>query len=203
MFRLGWRAFRTHFGDAVSVVKFRRALVVGAMLAVVAAAVMTGLDIAFDWTGPGAGRGTLAVALLSLGVGLVAVACCPMSRPLDPAATINGRQVRPDTARTVRGSVQRYLARRMPEIRPGDREAVLTDTLLYRRGVIRDITRWSPLVLGGLLASLAALLLGTFWEWAPVWFVIYAGNIGGWLHGLGRAERARAAARQTAVRERA
>ncbi|MFJ3380067.1 hypothetical protein ACIPJ2_06635 [Curtobacterium sp. NPDC090217] len=194
MFRLGWQAYRTHFGDGVSVVKVRRALVFGAVVTVVAAAVMTGLDLAFDWTGPGAGRAILAVALLSLGVGLVAIACCPIGRPLDPAATINGRQVRPDTARTVRGSVQRYLVRTMPAMRPEDRHAVLTDTLLYRRGVIKDVTQWSPLVVGGLLASLAALLLGTFSQVVPLWFVLYAGNIAVWLHRLGRAERARAVA---------
>lgn len=194
MFRLGWQAYRAHFGDAVSVVKVRRALVLGAVSTVVAAAVMTGLDLAFEWTGPGAGRATLAVALLSLGVGLVAVTCHPIGRPLDPAATINGRQVRPDTARTVRGSVQRYLVRTMPAMRPDDRGAVLTDTLLYRRGVIKDVTQWTPLVAGGLLASLAALLLGTFSEVVPLWFVLYASNIVTWLHRLGRAERARTVA---------
>lgn len=202
MFRLGWQAYRAHFGDAVSVVKVRRALVLGAVATLFAAVVMTGLDLAFDWTGPGVGRATLAVALLSLGVGLVAVACCPIGWPLDPAATINGRQVRPDTARTVRGSVQRYLVRTMPAMRPEDREAVLTDTPLYRRSVIKDVTQWTPLVVGGLLASLAALLLGTFSEVIPVWFVLYAGNIAAWLHRLGRAERARAVAETLApVRE--
>lgn len=196
MLRLGWQVYRAHVTDVVSVTRARRAVLIAAIAALVAAAAMAALDLAFLWAGPGTARAATAITLLSLGVGLVAFGCCPLARPVEPAATINGRQVRPDTARTVRASVQQYLDRRMPEIRPEHREAVLTDTLLYRRGLIRDATRGTPPLVGGLLAGLAAVLLGASGV-VPLWPVIYVGYAVTTLQRLGRAERARRAAEST------
>lgn len=198
VFRLGWRAYRAHLGDAVSAPRARRAVWIAVAATVVAVVLMATLEVTVHWTGTDPARATLAVALLSLGVGLVTFTCCPIARPVDPAATINGRQVRPDTARSVRTSVQPYLARRMPDIRPEDRDAVRTDTVLYRRGLIADLTKWTPLVVGGCLAALAAFVLGHFATFIPVWFVVYGANVLAWLHRLGRAERARVAAESLA-----
>jgi uncharacterized membrane protein YfcA len=70
---------------------------------------------------------------------------------------------------------------------------VLVDTALYRRGVVVDLTRGTPLLLGGLCAGVVGMAQGV-----PTPFVflmlVYCGNLVAFLQRLGRAERARRAA---------
>ncbi|MCJ1714164.1 hypothetical protein [Curtobacterium sp. VKM Ac-2922] len=190
MLRLGWQTYWQQVGDAVSPARVRRAFGVALAAMAVAAAGMTVFELGRHWTGLRPGGATVIVLLLALGVGLVAFACCPLSGRSEPVATINGRQVRPDTARTVRSSIQRYLAVRPPAIAPEDREAVLIDTALYRRGVIVDLTRGTALVAGGVLAAISFAVVGSAHVW-PVLMLVYAGNLPSMLTRLGRAERAR------------
>lgn len=192
MFRLGWETYRQVVGEVVSPTRARRALVIALVCTVIAAVGMAALDIAVHWTRPGS-LGATVIVLLSLGVGSVAFACCPVAVPIEPRATINGRQVRPDTARTVRWSVQRYLGARPPAIAPEDREAVLVDTTLFRRGVTLDLTRGTALITGGILATIGGASVGFTHLW-PVFMLVYAGNLPSALLRLGRAERARRAA---------
>ena len=194
MFRLGWQVFRAQFADAVSVDRFRRALRIGVLAAVVAAVVMVVTEASFHWASTSTGLTATVIVLLSVATGLLALACCPFAQPLDPAATINGRQVRPDTARTVRTSVRPYLRRKPPAVRPEDREAVLVDTALLRRGLVLDLTRWAPLLGAGLLAAVAAWTAGAVPAYILLYFVLWSVGMLDRLRELGRAERARRAA---------
>ncbi|MCY1694147.1 hypothetical protein [Curtobacterium sp. SL109] len=194
MFRLGWQVFRAQFADAVSVDRFRRALRIGVLAAVVAAVVMVATEAAFQWASTSTGVTVVVIVLLAIATGLLALGCCPVAWPLDPAATINGRQVRPDTARTVRTSVKPYLRRKPPAVRPEDREAVLVDTALLRRGLVLDLTRWAPLLLAGLLAAVAAWTAGALPAYVLLYFVLWSVGVLDRVRELGRAERARRAA---------
>lgn len=193
MLRLGWQTWRRTAGEVLAPARLRRALVVSVLAVVVAAAGVTALEVSRHWTGRGVLGSAVVIALLSLGIGLVVSACFPLARPVDPVTTINGRQVRPDTARTVRTSVRKYLTRRPPPIDPDDRQAVLTDTRLFRRGVTVDLTRASALVAGGILASIAGAMVGFTHLW-PAFMAVYAANLPSALVQLGRAERAHRAA---------
>lgn len=193
MFRLGWETYRQVVREVVSPARARRAFGIAVVCTVLAAVAMTALEAAVHWTGHDAPGAAVVIALLSLGVGSVAFACCPVAAPIEPRATINGRQVRPDTARTVRWSVQRYLGARPPAIAPEDRDAVLVDTTLFRRGVTLDLTRGTALITGGILATIGGASVGFTHLW-PVFMLAYAGNLPSALLRLGRAERARRAA---------
>lgn len=192
MLRLGWQTFWRHVGDVVAPERLRRAVVVAVLATVLAAAGLTALEVATHWAGS-----VVVVALFTVAVGLAAFACCPLSRPVEPRATINGRQVRADTARTVRWSVQPYLGRRPPMMDQDDREAVLTDTALLRRGVTLDIVRGTTALAAGFLAGTAGAVMGATHLW-PVLLVVYAANLPGALLKLGRAERARRTAESLA-----
>ncbi|OII38149.1 hypothetical protein BIU98_14840 [Curtobacterium sp. MMLR14_010] len=194
MFRLGWQVFRAQFADAVSVDRFRRALRIGVLAAVVAAVVMVVTEASSHWASTSTGLTVVVIVLLSVATGLLALACCPFAQPLDPAATINGRQVRPDTARTVRTSVKPYLQRKPPAVDPEDREAVLVDTALLRRGLVLDLTRWGPCLGAGLLAAVAAWTAGAIPAYILLYFVPWSVGMLDRVRELGRAERARRAA---------
>jgi hypothetical protein len=194
VFRLGWQVFRAQFADAVSLDRFRRALRIGVVAAVVAAVVMVSTEAAFRWAPTSTGLTVVVIVLLAIATGLLALGCCPVARPLDPAATINGRQVRPDTARTVRTSVKPYLRRKPQPVRPEDREAVLIDTALLRRGLVLDLTRHVPLIGAGLLAAVAGRVVEVAPVFAPVLFALYLVGLTDSVRELGRAERARRAA---------
>lgn len=194
MFRLGWQVFRAQFADAVSLDRFRRALRIGMLAAVVAAVVMVWTEAAFQWASTSTGVTVVVIVLLAVATGLLVLGCCPVARPLDPAATINGRQVRPDTARTVRAAVKPYLRRRAPAVRPEDREAILVDTALLRRGLVLDLTRLAPLPAAGSLAAVAGWTSGVIPAYMLVYFVLWSVATVGRLDELGRAERAHRAA---------
>ena len=194
MFRLGWQVFRTHVADAVSVDRFRRAIRIGVLAAVVAAVVMVATEAAFQWSSTSTGLTVVVIVLLAVATGLLALSCCPIARPLDPAATINGRQVRPDTARTVRAAVKPYLRGKAPAVRPEDREAVLVDTALLRRGIVLDLSRWAPLLVAGLLAAVAGWTAGALPAYMLVYFALWSVATLDRVRELGRAERARRAA---------
>lgn len=199
MFRLGWETYRQVVHEVVSPARARRAFGIAVVCTVLAAVVMTALEAAVHWTGHDAPGAAVVIALLSLGVGSVAFACCRLTAPVAPNATINGREVRPDTARSLRWSVQRYVGARPPAIAPEDREAVLVDTALFRRGVTLDLTRGTALIGGGLLAATGLTVVGA----PPLWLgfvVIYGANLPATLLRLGRAERARRAAEALAPR---
>jgi ABC-type sulfate transport system permease component len=112
VFGLGWQVLWERIGDVVDPLRVRRAIrisVVAAVLALIAAVVV---QVRFAWAGTSVLEAVVTIALTTAGVGLVCLSCFPTARPVDPAATINGRQVRPDTLMAVRWSVQPYLDRR-------------------------------------------------------------------------------------------
>ncbi|KTR08363.1 hypothetical protein [Curtobacterium luteum] len=194
MFRLGCSVFRRHAGDVFDRARVRRAVAIAAAAFAVSVVALSGLEARLGWTGTGPVRSAVAIALLALGVGLLTFGCIPTRHPLDPAATINGRPVRVDLRFAARPTTKRYLRRRAVPVAPEDRDAVLTDTLLLRRGLIALIGRAGPLLGAGVAAACACVV--TAWtQWFPLlWVVGYAFSIPGTLADLGRTERARLAA---------
>ena len=73
MFRLGWQVFRTHVADAVSVDRFRRAIRIGLLAAVVAAVVMVATEAAFQWSSTSTGLTVVVIVLLAVATGLLAL----------------------------------------------------------------------------------------------------------------------------------
>ncbi|MFJ3036162.1 hypothetical protein ACIPC2_17280 [Curtobacterium pusillum] len=127
VFRLGWQVLWERIGDVVDPARVRRAIrisVVAAVLALIAAVV---LQVRFAWAGTSVLGAVAAMAPVTLGFGLLLFSCFPTARHVDPAATINGRQVRPDAQLAVRWSVQPYLDRRARPVAPEDRAAVLNE----------------------------------------------------------------------------
>ncbi|WP_144710159.1 hypothetical protein [Curtobacterium pusillum] len=194
MFRLGWQVFRTRSGDALDAARVRRAVWISAIVAVVALAGLVVLQVAFGWAGHTTVRPVVVIALIGTAVGLVLFACFPIASAPDPAATINGRQVRPDERLAARDSVQQYFGRREPTVTSADREAVLTDVPLVQRALVRRIARFGPVWLGMALLATAALLFGGHHGFAFVWMFAYVVSVPGMVVQLGRAERARLAA---------
>jgi hypothetical protein len=194
VFPLGWQVFRAHVADVVSVDRFRRALRIGVLAAVVAAVAMVVTEVTLHWASTSTGLTVTVIVLLTVATGLLALGCSPLARPLDPAATINGRQVRPDTARSVRASVKPYLRWRPPAVRPEDREAILVDTALLRRGLVLDLTRQAPLLGAGFLAAVAGWTAGVIPAFMLGYFALWSIGVSDRLRELGRAERARRAA---------
>ncbi|PZE86296.1 hypothetical protein [Curtobacterium sp. MCBD17_032] len=194
MFRLGWQVLRARFRDDVSPVRLRRAMTWGLAVGVVAAVVL-GLSAAHTgWAGAGTVRSTVVVVSSALAAALLTVSCFPVKQTADPPATINGRQVRPDTMRLARVSVQRYLRRRMPEVLPEDRDAVLQDTTLLRRTLVVDVVRATPGLIGLALLALTALAVT---DGRGLSFIVVAGYtslVPSFVVRLGRAERAHRAA---------
>jgi hypothetical protein len=192
--RLGWQVLRARFRQDVSVPLLRRALRIGAVVAVAVGLLLGVTEATSGWMDVGPWLSVLAVVLGALGAGLVTVSAFPVRLGAEPPATINGYQVRPDTMRIARQSVQRYLGRRMPAVEPVDREAVLNDTALIRRTVVVDVVRIAPGVLG--LAFLG-VTVGMLSDWRFVAFIVtlgYLGLVPDRLRSLGRAERAHRAA---------
>lgn len=194
MFRLGCSVFRRDAGDVFDRARVRRAVGVAGAATVVSVVALSGLEARLGWAGTDPVRSVVAIALLALGVGLLVFGCMPTRRPLDPAATINGRPVRVDLRFAARPTTKRYLRRRAVRVAPADRDAVLTDTTLLRRGLIALIGRAGPLLGGGVAAAVACVVAG--WaQWFPLlWIAGYALSLPGTLADLGRAERARRAA---------
>lgn len=197
MFRLGWQVLWERIGDVVDSAGVRRAIrisVVAAVFALIAAVV---LQVRFAWAGTSVLGAVAALALVALGFGLLLFSCFPTARPVDPAATINGRQVRPDTLMAVRWSVQPYLDRRPRPVAPDDRAAVLNDVPLLQRGLIRRLSRFGPTIVGLALLCLGAIVAGGFHSVVFLWPVLYVGMIPDMVVRLGRSERARLAALAT------
>lgn len=192
--RLGWQVFRARFRQDVSVPLLRRALLIGAAVTFAVGLLLGVTEAASAWMDPGPWLSVLAVVLGALGAGLATVSAFPIRLVAEPPATINGYQVRPDTMRIARQSVQRYLGRRMPDIDPADREAVLNDTALIRRTLVVDVVRVAPGVLGLAFLGVTA---GVLSDWRFVAFIVtlgYLGLVPDRLRTLGRAERAHRAA---------
>jgi hypothetical protein len=194
VYRLGWQVFRARFRQDVSVDRLRRALVVGVVVAVGIGVILAVTDARTGWIRAGPGLSLLVVVLGALAAGLITVSCFPLRRVDEPPATINGYQVRPDTMRIARDSVQRYLGRQMPDIRPDDREAVLSDTALVRRTLVVDVVRAAPGLLGFALVGAVALLLGGRHGLGFLAAFGYLGLVPDRILRLGRAERAHRAA---------
>ncbi|MET3453090.1 hypothetical protein [Curtobacterium sp. 1544] len=191
MFGLGWQVLWERIGDVVDPLRVRRAIrisIVAAVLALIAAVV---LQVRFAWAGTSALGVVVTIALTTAGVGLVCLGCFRTARPVDPAVTINGRQVRPDTLMAVRWSVQPYLDRRPRPVAPDDRAAVLNDVPLLQRGLIRRLSRFGPTIVGLALLCLGAIVAGGFRSVVFVWPVLYVGMIPDMVVRLGRSERAR------------
>ncbi|MBF4606061.1 hypothetical protein [Curtobacterium sp. VKM Ac-1393] len=194
MLAFGWRVFFRHVDDVLERRRVRRAAAWSGAAGVVALALMLVLEARLHWTEPGHLRSVAGIVLLAAGVGLLTFACFPTRRPPDPSATINGRQVRASWQNSVRTSVQPYLERRPRPVAPDDREAVRTDTVLLRRGLIGTLARITPLLLAGLAAVLGGLLLD-YRSWFPAAFVLlHVLRLPEYVVRLGRAERARIAA---------
>lgn len=194
MFRLGCSVFRRHTGDVFDRARVRRAAWIAGAATVVSVVALSALEARFGWAGTGLVRSVVAIALLAIGIGLLVFGCVPTRRPLDPAATINGRPVRVDLRFAARPKTKRYLRRRAVPVAPEDRDAVLADTMLLRRGLIALIGRAGPLLGGGVAAAVACVVAG--WaQWFPLlWVAGYVLSAPGYLADLGRTERARLAA---------
>jgi hypothetical protein len=192
--RLGWQVFRARFREDVSVSRLRRAVAVGSVVMLTMGLLLGVTDARTGRIGAGPGLSSLVVLLGALAAGLITVSCFPLRRSDEPAATINGYQVRPDTMRIARDSVQRYLRRRMPEIRPEDRDVVVSDTSLVRRTLVVDVMRAAPGLLGFALIGAVALLLGGRHGLGFLAAFGYLGLVPDRILRLGRAERAHRAA---------
>ncbi len=186
-----------HAGDVFDRARVRRAVGIAAAAVVVSVVAMIGLEARLGWTHVGPVRSGVAIALLALGVGLFVLGCVPTRRPPDPAATINGRQVRVDWRLAARPTTKRYFGWRAVPVDPSDRDAVLADAVLLRRGLIGVIGRAAPLLGALALAAVAgrvprcrvrALAAAGVDGAVPVLVVGYVAD-------LGRTERARLAAR--------
>ncbi|WIB16078.1 hypothetical protein DEJ34_02790 [Curtobacterium sp. MCPF17_050] len=194
MFRLGWQVVRARFREDVSPKRVRRAVMFGIVVGVLAGVVLGVTAAHTGWAGAGTARSTVVVISTALAAGLLTMSCFPVKQTADPPATINGRQVRPDTMRLARHSVQRYLRRRMPQVLPEDRDAVLQDTAMMRRTLVVDVVRASPGLTGLALLALAALVVS---EGRALNVIVVAGYtcfIPTYVVRLGRAERAHRAA---------
>ncbi|MBT2502728.1 hypothetical protein [Curtobacterium sp. ISL-83] len=192
--RLGWGVFRAQVWQVVDRRRVRGSGLVAAVVAVIVVAGLTALQLTVGWTGAGPVRTVIAIALLGLASALLVVGCWRTALPVDPAATINGRTVRPDWQLAVRWSVQPYLARTMPPINPDDRAAILADTPLLQRGLVRRLVRAAPLFGALGLAGAAVVTAGVVTGFAVPWAFLYLVTLPDMLVRLGRAERARLAA---------
>lgn len=193
MFALGWRIFFRHVDDVLDPRRVRRAAAWSGAAAVVALVGMLVLEARLGWTAQPPLRSVAAIVLLAAGVGLLTFACFPTRRPPDPSATINGRQVRASWQNSVRTSVQPYLLRRPRPVRPEDREAVRTDTVLLRRGLIGTLARVTPVSLAGIAAVAGGLLLGFDHVLPFAWILLSPMSLVEHVVRLGRSERARVA----------
>lgn len=194
MFALGWRIFFRHVDDVLDPRRVRRAAAWSGAAAVVALVGMLALEARLGWTAQPPLRSVAAIVLLAAGVGLLTFACFSTRRPPDPSATINGRQVRASWQNSVRTSVQPYLQRRPCPVAPEDREAVRTDTVLLRRGLIGTVARVTPLLGAGVAAVGAGPLLDVAPWWPVVSVALYVLVLPEYVVRLGRSERARVAA---------
>ncbi|MBA8989790.1 hypothetical protein FHW23_001022 [Curtobacterium pusillum] len=194
MFKLGWQVFRTRFDDAIDRRRFRRAAWISAAAATLVLIGLVVLQVVFGWAGDTAVRPTLAVVLVSGAAGLLVFACFPKATSPDPAATINGRPVRPDERLAAREPVQPYFGVRPRPVESVDREAVLTDVPLVQRALIRRMTRFGPLALGVALLGVTAVIVGGWHILSTAWTVVYVFALPGMVRLLGRTERARLAA---------
>lgn len=194
MFRLGWQVLRQRMGEVVDPARVGRAAWVSAavMLAVLVALVV--LQVRFGWVGHDVVPAAIALPLMAVGSGLVTFSCFPTARPVDPAGTINGRQVRPDSQLTTRWSVQPYLDRQPRAVAPADRDAVLHDVALLQRGLLRRLSRFAPLS-GGLALGVVGSIVAAGFHVVPLASAgVYVFVVPGLVTQLGRAERARLAA---------
>lgn len=197
MFRLGWQVLWARVGEVVDPARVRRAARITAVVTAVALVAAVVLQLRFPWAGSTPLGAVVAITLMTPGFGLLLFSCFPTARPVDPAATINGRQVRPDAQLTVRWSVQPYLDRRPRPIAPDDRAAILNDVPSLQRGTVRRLSRLGPLFLGLALVGLGAIAAVGFHTAFVVWGVLYVGLLPEMLVRLGRSERARRAALAT------
>ncbi len=200
MFRLGWQVLRERIGDVVDPARVRRATQISAAVAVLALIAAVVLQVRFAWAGTSV-LGTVAAtatATVTLGFGLLLFSCFPTARHVDPAATINGRQVRPDAQLAVRWSVQPYLDRHARPVAPEDRAAVLNDVPLLQRGLIRRLSRLGPTMIGLALVVLGGSIAMGSHSVFPLWMVLYVVLLPEMVIRLGRSERARIAALATA-----
>lgn len=193
MFKLGWQVLRARRYDALDPARLRRAAWVAAGSAAVVLVALVVLQLAVRWAGDGAVLPIAVVVLCGAAAGLLVFACFPTASTPEPAATINGRQVRPGEQRAARPSVQKYLPWRERPVTSVDRAAVLADVPLVQRALIRRVARLGPLTVGAALLVLAGAVAG-----APVlsfaWMVVYVFVPPSMVSTIGRAERARVAA---------
>lgn len=193
VFRLGWQVLRTRWTDALDRGRLRRALLVAVGAAVVVAAGLVLLQLGTDRLGGGPVAVGSTVVLGAAAAGALVFGCMPWASRVDPAATINGRAVRPDAQTIARGAVQLYVQRRPRPVRPEDRAAVLNDVPLLQRGLIRWIVRATALAGGLALVGLALITPDPPYP-AMAAFVAYLAVPVESVVQLGRAERARSAA---------
>ena len=194
MFKLGWQVFREQLGEVVDPVRARRAVWLALAVTVLGCVGLVVLQDAFRWAGSGPFHAPVTILLATLGVGLIAFSCCPTARPPATANTINGRQVRAGWQLTVRWSVQPYLGRVPQAVAPDDRAAVLNDVPLLQRGLIRQLSRIGPVLIGFALLGLAALSADGVHAYGLALGLVYVCTLPDLVLRLGRAERARLAA---------
>ncbi|PCN47091.1 hypothetical protein Csp2054_13995 [Curtobacterium sp. 'Ferrero'] len=194
MFRLGWRVFRERLPTVRDARRVHRARWIALGVALLVGAVAVWRQAMSEWAGTGAVGSTVAIVLLAVAAGLAAAACCPTASEPAPAATINGRQIRPDAQMWVRKSVGPYLQRRPREVLPEHAEAVRNDVELLQRGYTRQLVRWATAV-GALLCFVTTMVVVTgFPGYAIAWAALYGAMLIERIIELGRSERARRSA---------
>lgn len=186
--------FRARLGEVHDRAKVRRAARIALCAALLVAVGLGWLQVALDWTGVGSVRTVVVITLAAIGTGCVVFACCPIASRPDPAATINGRQIRPDTRMAVRQSVSPYLLRRAREVRPEDAEAVRNDVTLLQRGLTRRLVRTGSATAGLACGGLSVVLIGSTNWFIALWPFLYGIALPELVVELGRSERARRSA---------
>jgi hypothetical protein len=197
VFRLGWQVLRERIGEVVDPARARRAAWVSAAITLAVLVALVVLQLRFGWAGDDVVRAAVALPLMAVGSGLVLFSCFPTARPVDPAATINGRQIRPDSILSTRWSVQPYLGRRARPVDPADRDAVLHDTPLLQRGLLGRLSRFGPFSAGLALGVVGAIVVGGFHTVPLASSAVWVASLPDVVVRLGRAERARLAALAT------
>ncbi|OIH97615.1 hypothetical protein BIU90_13620 [Curtobacterium sp. MCBA15_001] len=166
-------------------------MLVGVVVAVVAAAGLVATGLAFGWPDLGSAVAVVALVLLALAVGVFGAALVPL-RP----RTVDGSRVYwSGMGMQAPDPIERYFrSGPAPTIAPADRAAVLREADVVRAGVVPEVYRAVLVSVVAVLAFSAVALLQVPGAW-PVWVsLIVVVRVVSDVGRLGRVERARALA---------
>lgn len=190
-YELGWQVLRARFTTDVPPDRLRRALWIGALVAVGATAVLVTVGLLVGWPDLSGAVGWIGTLFLAIGAGGFAVACVPMvPRPADASKLYWSGSVMQAPERT-----ERYFRRGpAPTVAPADRDEVLRDAELIISGQVPDILRGFVVTVAGVLVGVALLVTEAHirvFGFVSVYLLVQL-VVG--LVRLGRVERARALA---------